>query len=160
MDNTFRVYLFCRHERETFGEVEAHLVAEHRDGAGAGAVGFSRAVLENVSEEVVVGLHRLFLWRQIYGYRHFPVLVYFCGNFFDMKQEDLLKRITTNPAVCGGKPCIRGMRIRVSDVLDLFANGLSAEEVLEELPDLEMLDIQAVHAYVARRFEHPVLSAA
>jgi len=52
------------------------------------------------------------------------------------------------------------MRIRVSDVLDLLANGLSPKEVLEELPDLEMLDIQAVHAYVARRFEHPVLSAA
>jgi len=77
-----------------------------------------------------------------------------------MKQEELQKRITTNHAVCGGKPCIRGMRIRVSDVLDLLANGLSPKEVLEELPDLEMLDIQAVHAYVARRFEHPVLSAA
>jgi uncharacterized protein (DUF433 family) len=88
------------------------------------------------------------------------VSLYFCGNIFDMKQADLLKRITTDPKVCGGKPCIRGMRIRVSDVLDLLANGLSPKEVLEELPDLEMLDIQAVHAYVARRFEHPVLSAA
>ena len=85
---------------------------------------------------------------------------YFCGKFLNMKQEELLKRITTDPKVCGGKPCIRGMRIRVSDVLDLLANGLSSKEVLEELPDLEMLDIQAVHTYVARRFEHPVLSAA
>ena len=52
------------------------------------------------------------------------------------------------------------MRIRVSDVLDLLANRLSPHEVLEELPDLEEADIQAVLLYVARRFEHPVLSAA
>ena len=46
-------------------------------------------------------------------------------------------RITVDPEHCGGRPCIRGMRIRVSDVLDLLANGLTLEEVLEELPDLE-----------------------
>lgn len=77
-----------------------------------------------------------------------------------MNQEELLKRITANPEVCGGKPCIRGMRIRVSDVLDLLANNLSPAEILEELPDLELPDIQAVLLYVARRFEHRVLSAA
>ena len=53
-------------------------------------------------------------------------------------------RITVNPAQCGGRPCIRGMRIRVSDVLDLLANGLSFEQILEELPDLEYQDIQAL----------------
>ncbi len=77
-----------------------------------------------------------------------------------MDKSELLKRITTNPKICGGKPCIRGMRIRVSDVLDLLANNLSHEDIVQELPDLELLDIQAVLIYVARRFEHPVLVAA
>jgi len=55
----------------------------------------------------------------------------------------LLERITVNPKQCGGRPCIRGMRIRVTDVLDLFATGLSAEQILEEMPDLEMDDLKA-----------------
>jgi uncharacterized protein (DUF433 family) len=55
----------------------------------------------------------------------------------------LLNRITINPRQCGGRPCIRGMRIRVSDVLDLFAAGLSAGEILEEMPDLEADDLKA-----------------
>jgi uncharacterized protein (DUF433 family) len=50
---------------------------------------------------------------------------------------DLTERITVNPEQCGGRPCIRGMRIRVVDVLDLFAEGLSAAEILREMPDLE-----------------------
>ena len=61
--------------------------------------------------------------------------------------SDLLKRITVNPEQCGGRPCIRGMRIRVVDVLDLFASGLSAEQILEEMPDLEMDDLKAALAY-------------
>ncbi|NCJ05536.1 DUF433 domain-containing protein [Synechococcales cyanobacterium C] len=71
----------------------------------------------------------------------------------------LLERITVNPRQCGGRPCIRGMRIRVSDVLDLFAAGLSAEEILEDLPDLEMDDIRASLTYAARKLNHPVLVA-
>jgi uncharacterized protein (DUF433 family) len=71
----------------------------------------------------------------------------------------LLDRITINPDQCGGRPCIRGMRIRVIDVLDLLANGLTAELVLEELPDLEPQDIQACLAYASRRLDHPVLGA-
>lgn len=71
----------------------------------------------------------------------------------------LLERITVNPKQCGGRPCIRGMRIRVSDVLDLFAAGLSAEEILEDLPDLEMDDIRASLAYAARKLNHPVFVA-
>ncbi|MGB3494603.1 MAG: DUF433 domain-containing protein [Elainellaceae cyanobacterium] len=59
----------------------------------------------------------------------------------------LLERITVNPNQCGGRPCIRGMRIRVSDVLDLFAAGLSAEKILEDLPDLEMDDVRASVTY-------------
>jgi uncharacterized protein (DUF433 family) len=70
------------------------------------------------------------------------------------------ERITLNASVCGGRPCIRGMRIRVSDVLDLLANGLSPAEIVDELPDLELEDIYACLQYVARRFEHPVLTAA
>ena len=71
----------------------------------------------------------------------------------------LLERITVNPRQCVGRPCLRGMRIRVSDVLDLLAAGLSAEEVLEDLPDLEMEDIQASLIYAARKLNHPVLVA-
>ena len=66
----------------------------------------------------------------------------------------------TLPFALGGKPCIRGMRVRVTDILDLLANKLSHDEILKELPDLELNDILAVLTYVARRFEHPVLVAA
>jgi uncharacterized protein (DUF433 family) len=58
-----------------------------------------------------------------------------------------LPRITVNSKQCGGRPCIRGMRIRVVDVLDLLAAGLTQDEVLEEMPDLEREDIQAVLKY-------------
>lgn len=70
---------------------------------------------------------------------------------------DLLKRITVNPKQCGGRPCIRGMRIRVSDILDLFAAGLNFEQILEEMPDLEMEDLKAALAYASRKLNHPVL---
>lgn len=73
--------------------------------------------------------------------------------------SNLLERITVNPKQCGGCPCIRGMRIRVSDVLDLFAAGLSAEQILEELPDLETDDLRAALTYAARKLNHPVLVA-
>jgi uncharacterized protein (DUF433 family) len=69
------------------------------------------------------------------------------------------ERITSDPQQCGGRPCVRGMRIRVSDVLDLLANGLTAEQVIEELPDLELEDIQACLRYASRRLSHPVLVA-
>lgn len=68
-------------------------------------------------------------------------------------------RITLNPKQCGGRPCIRGMRIRVSDVLELLAAGLSYEQVLEELPDLELEDIAAALRFAARRLDHPTLAA-
>ncbi|MES2765130.1 MAG: DUF433 domain-containing protein [Bacteroidota bacterium] len=73
---------------------------------------------------------------------------------------DLLSRITINPKQCGGRPCIRGMRIRVVDVLELFAAGMTAEQILEEMPDLEREDVQASLMYAARKFDHPVLVAA
>lgn len=72
---------------------------------------------------------------------------------------NLLKRITINPEQCGGRPCIRGMRIRVIDVLDLLAAGLSPEQIIEELPDLEPEDITAALMFASRRLDHPVLAA-
>jgi uncharacterized protein (DUF433 family) len=72
---------------------------------------------------------------------------------------DVLERITMNPKQCGGRPCIRGMRIRVSDVLDLFAAGLSAAQILDDMPDLEADDLKAALIYAARKLDHPVLVA-
>lgn len=71
----------------------------------------------------------------------------------------LAERITVDPEQCGGRPCIRGMRIRVIDVLDLLANGLTPEQVREELPDLEPADIAACLRFASRRLDHPVVAA-
>ncbi len=68
------------------------------------------------------------------------------------------KRITINPEQCGGRPCIRSMRIRVTDILELFASGLSAQEILDEMPDLEMDDLKAALKYAAQRFDHPIVA--
>ncbi len=73
--------------------------------------------------------------------------------------SDWKTRITINPNQCGGRPCIRGMRIRVIDVLDLLATGMTQQEVLEELPDLEAEDVTAALRYASRRLDHPVLAA-
>ena len=73
--------------------------------------------------------------------------------------DALLKRITTNPAQCGGRPCVRGMRIRVVDVLELAAARLTPEQIIEELPDLEIDDVRACLLFAARRFDHPSLVA-
>jgi uncharacterized protein (DUF433 family) len=67
------------------------------------------------------------------------------------------ERITVDPEQCGGRPCIRGMRIRVSDVLDLLAAGLTAQEIVEELPDLELTDVHACLRFASRRLGHAVL---
>ncbi len=71
----------------------------------------------------------------------------------------LLERITINPQQCGGRPCIRGMRIRVIDVLELLAAGESHEQILAEYPYLEPEDIAASLLYAARRLDHPHLAA-
>lgn len=60
-----------------------------------------------------------------------------------------VERITINPEQCGCRPCIRGMRIRVKDVLDMLAGGATAEEILADYPDLEAEDIRACLAYAA-----------
>lgn len=68
-------------------------------------------------------------------------------------------RITFNPNQCGGRPCIRGMRIRVKDVLDLVAAGAPEAEILADYPDLEADDIKASLEYAAAQLDHPVLVA-
>jgi len=72
---------------------------------------------------------------------------------------NVMDRITVNPRQCGGRPCIRGMRIRVTDVLDLLAAGMSREQVIEELPDLESEDVDACLRFASRRIDHPVVVA-
>ena len=72
---------------------------------------------------------------------------------------DIADRITVNPLQCGGRPCVRGMRIRVVDVLDLMAAGLSPEQVVAELPDLELEDIAACLRFASSRLGHPILAA-
>jgi len=72
---------------------------------------------------------------------------------------ELIERITVNPEQCGGRPCVRGMRIRVVDVLDLLAAGLSQQQVLEELPDLKAEDISACLKFASSRLNHPILAA-
>ncbi|MDB4927496.1 DUF433 domain-containing protein [Mucilaginibacter sp.] len=69
------------------------------------------------------------------------------------------ERITTNPAQCGGRPCIRSMRIRVVDVIDLLASGLTQNQVLQELPDLEPEDIEAALKYAGSKLDHPIIAA-
>ena len=64
---------------------------------------------------------------------------------------ELLNRITSNPRQCGGRPCIRGMRVRVKDVLDMLAGGASEEEILANLPYLEPDDIRASLEYAPPR---------
>jgi uncharacterized protein (DUF433 family) len=64
-------------------------------------------------------------------------------------REELLNRISINPNICFGKPCIRGHRIWVSLILDLLASGMTNEEILEEYPGLTPEDIQACIAYGA-----------
>jgi uncharacterized protein (DUF433 family) len=73
---------------------------------------------------------------------------------------NFLDRITINPAQCGGgRPCIRGMRMRVKDLLDLLAAGVSSEEILRDHPYLEKADIQAVLEFAAAQSDHVMLRA-
>jgi uncharacterized protein (DUF433 family) len=71
----------------------------------------------------------------------------------------VLTRITTNPAQCGGRPCVRGMRIRVKDILDLLAATVSLETVLQDYPYLEKEDIQAALEFAAAQSDHVMLRA-
>jgi len=77
------------------------------------------------------------------------------ARYFGM---ELLERITMNPKQCGGRPCVRGMRIRVSDVLDLLGAGLSREQILEQMPDLEPDDIRGCLLFARQKIDHPLLA--
>jgi len=72
----------------------------------------------------------------------------------------LMERITIEPGKCGGRPCIRGFRLRVSDILELIANGASHAEILTDYPFLEPEDISAALTYAARQMDHTVLATA
>ncbi len=71
-----------------------------------------------------------------------------------------LHRITANPDQLGGRPCIRGLRVRVKDILDLLAAGSSHEEILQDYPYIEAADIAAALEYAAAQSDHPVLRVA
>lgn len=75
------------------------------------------------------------------------------------QHDDLLNRITQRPGQCGGRPCIRGMRIRVSDVIDMIAGGMTEAQVLAEYPYLEPDDIRACLVFAARRVSHTEIAA-
>ncbi|HEX9728046.1 MAG TPA: DUF433 domain-containing protein [Gemmatimonadales bacterium] len=68
---------------------------------------------------------------------------------------DILERITIDPEQCGGRPCVRGMRIRVIDILQLLAAGETPDTILPQYPYLEREDIAAALLYAARRLDHP-----
>jgi len=69
---------------------------------------------------------------------------------------NLVNRITFNLKQCGGRPCIRGIRIRVTDILQLYSSGLSSEQILEEMPDLEMDDLKATLTYASLKLDYCV----
>ena len=73
---------------------------------------------------------------------------------------DLESRITFDPGQCGGRPCIRGFRLRVTDVLDMLACGATADEILADYDFLEPADILACLHYASRQLDHPVLIGA
>lgn len=81
-------------------------------------------------------------------------------NGYFRHMSELLSRITIRPDQCHGRPCIRGMRIRVSDVLEMLAAGSGKDEILADFPDLEPDDIRACLAYAASLAGHPVVVAA
>jgi uncharacterized protein (DUF433 family) len=71
-------------------------------------------------------------------------------RFFAMSSEQLLSRITVDPNICHGKPCIRGLRYPVEFLLDLLSSDMTKEEILADYPDLEPADLRAAIAYAAR----------
>lgn len=73
--------------------------------------------------------------------------------------EPLLARITVRAEQCHGRPCIRGMRIRVTDILELMASGASEAEILADFPDLERDDLRACLAYAAASLDRPMIAA-
>lgn len=71
-----------------------------------------------------------------------------------------ISRITVDPNKCGGRPCIRELRIRVKDILEMLASGMTNEEILHDFPYLEADDISAALEYAAKQVDHLILQAA
>jgi len=82
------------------------------------------------------------------------------SRYTEIMTSTIHPRITIEPGKCGGKPCIRGMRIRVCDILELLANAASIEEILADYPCLERDDILAAIAYAAQQTNHVVVEVA
>ena len=74
--------------------------------------------------------------------------------------SQLLNRITSNPRQCGGRPCIRGLRLRVSDILGMMAGGAPPSEILADFPYLEPEDLRAALAWAAAQADHAIVRAA
>ena len=75
-------------------------------------------------------------------------------------KPSLLDRVTIEVGKCGGRPCIRGLRIRVTDIVGLLGAGASHQEILEDYPFLEENDILASLAYAAVQTDHAILISA
>ena len=69
------------------------------------------------------------------------------------------ERITFNPRQCGGRPCIRGTRVRVKDVLEMLGGGMTEEEILKDFDYLEREDIHAALRFASKQTDHPILKA-
>ena len=74
--------------------------------------------------------------------------------------KERLARITIDDAQCGGRPCIRGMRIRVTDILELLSAGATVEEIVQDYPGVEREDVLASIEYAAHQTDHAVLLSA
>jgi uncharacterized protein (DUF433 family) len=74
--------------------------------------------------------------------------------------KELADRISVDPAICGGRPCIKGTRVRVSDILDMISHDVSPDEIVGDYPYLERADIAAALAYAAHAVDHRVVKAA
>lgn len=89
--------------------------------------------------------------------RHTYAALNFAWEF--ILKTNLLDRITIEPGKCGGRPCIRGMRIRVNDILEMLGDGVDMSEILTDFPDLERDDILACLQFAARRSDIVRLAA-
>jgi uncharacterized protein (DUF433 family) len=77
-----------------------------------------------------------------------------------MTTQQMLARIAVDPGICGGRPCIRGTRVRVSDIVDMLAEGATAAEIVEDYPYLSLEDVAAALKYAAMAVNHRIVHAA
>jgi uncharacterized protein (DUF433 family) len=96
---------------------------------------------------------------QLFRFSHAEFVDECKRNKYGGIMADLMERITMEPGKCGGRPCIRGMRIRVMDILEMLSLGVSEQEILNDFPNLESDDIKACFRFAARRADFVRLSA-